>query len=68
MNVYWNGCWLSWNVCGFFSSGDNSGWADIFDRTITKKAEPQDLTDACCMFMSLSLSLSLRSDKSPDVL
>ncbi|MCI4388212.1 hypothetical protein PGIGA_G00082930 [Pangasianodon gigas] len=27
--------------------GDNSGWADIFDRTITKKAEPQDLTDAC---------------------
>ncbi|TTE36944.1 Relaxin receptor 2 [Bagarius yarrelli] len=29
--------------------GDNSGWADIFDRTIIKKAEPQDLTDACCM-------------------
>ncbi|XP_017345481.1 relaxin receptor 2a isoform X2 [Ictalurus punctatus] len=29
--------------------GDNSGWADIFDRTITKKAEPQDLTDACSL-------------------
>ncbi|XP_026993290.1 relaxin receptor 2a [Tachysurus fulvidraco] len=29
--------------------GDNSGWADIFDRTITKKAEPQDLTDACAL-------------------
>ncbi|KAI5099836.1 relaxin/insulin-like family peptide receptor 2a, partial [Silurus meridionalis] len=27
--------------------GDNSGWADIFDRTITKK--PQDLTDACSL-------------------
>ncbi|XP_056127483.1 relaxin receptor 2a isoform X2 [Rhinichthys klamathensis goyatoka] len=26
--------------------GDNSGWADIFDRTI-KKAEPQDLPNDC---------------------
>uniref|UniRef100_W5KL96 Relaxin family peptide receptor 2a n=1 Tax=Astyanax mexicanus TaxID=7994 RepID=W5KL96_ASTMX len=26
---------------------DNSGWADIFDRTIIKKSDPEDLTDAC---------------------
>lgn len=52
-----NGRWFSWNVCGFLSSGDNSGWADIFDRTITKKAEPQDLTDACGMFTSFLLFL-----------
>ncbi|KAL6473178.1 hypothetical protein MHYP_G00193660 [Metynnis hypsauchen] len=29
--------------------GDNSGWADIFDRTIMKKSEPEDLTDACSL-------------------
>ncbi|XP_066507010.1 relaxin receptor 2a [Hoplias malabaricus] len=27
--------------------GDNSGWADIFDRTIIKKPEPLDLSHAC---------------------
>ncbi|KAK3549929.1 hypothetical protein QTP86_016780, partial [Hemibagrus guttatus] len=41
--------------------GDNSGWADIFVQTITKKAEPQDLSDACCMFMSFSLFLSIKA-------
>ncbi|KAG9263698.1 relaxin receptor 2-like [Astyanax mexicanus] len=29
--------------------GDNSGWADIFDRTIIKKSDPEDLTDACSL-------------------
>ncbi|XP_060765632.1 relaxin receptor 2a isoform X3 [Neoarius graeffei] len=29
--------------------GDNSGWADIFDRTIIKKIDPQDVIDDCSL-------------------
>uniref|UniRef100_A0A4W4G0X8 G-protein coupled receptors family 1 profile domain-containing protein n=1 Tax=Electrophorus electricus TaxID=8005 RepID=A0A4W4G0X8_ELEEL len=29
--------------------GDNSGWADIFDRTIIKKVEPEGLSYACSL-------------------
>lgn len=40
-------------------AGDNSGWADIFDRTI-KKAEPQDLPNDCCMCPCLDLISSVK--------